>query len=627
MINNYLTQAFKSLNILDEDVYDFNEKDIDIVDDKINNNDDETIDVIDAEANDVSELKDSYVGKVIIDCNVCHSKIYKDKEKIVVCDENDCVNVDEECPYCASTEGFVIVGEIAPFNGDAETNEGVCNESLEEVAPNIRSNILSFPNGTYFYIDYENGKLFSGSAVGGSIVPEVSIDYDKDETFDANLNNLFDKMIEENPELLDDETLDEASDPNGRKLFKEFKVYVDGRLYETSHTEQRRDEIVKILKQTYPESDVTVEPYNHYESGYARKSLERIIAKQLADYGVDESLDEAHRESADEDEVRELTLYAENDSDTYHRMTMPTIKNLARKMKAGKFDKDLAVKAFLYVAEYAAKKYKKEFDGDDGVFYKFNPATREEVAKNLLDGSMEHIEGIANGEYNEALDVSDRVIIDTKEDGFLTKKHDLMKDGYKVIGTGDGKIIMAKPKKMDEAIENISIDTGDQVIDIATETKNEKEEETVETIKPVSDDTKEEIKNNNDIDIDVDEFDEETFDELSEEYLKKNYSNVESYKTSCVKSNGNTLRLEGVITFKSGNKKATNFVFESACITKDGIAKFNGKNEEIAKGKKSYTMVGSLKDNKFIAESLHYNYRAKDVNGEKKRIFGTSKKR
>ena len=167
---------------------------------------------------------------------------------------------------------------------DIETaliDEGILNESLSEVAPDIRSNVLSFPNGTYFYIDYENGKLFSGSAVGGSIVPEVSIDYDKDETFDANLNKLFDKMIEEDPELLDDEPLEEANDKSDKKLFKEFKIYVDGRLFEISHTEQRKDEIVPILKQLYPDSEIIVKPYNHYESGVARKSLERIIANQI----------------------------------------------------------------------------------------------------------------------------------------------------------------------------------------------------------------------------------------------------------------------------------------------------------------------------------------------------------
>lgn len=83
------------------------------------------------------------------------------------------------------------------------------------------------------------------------------------------------------------ESLEENT--SDRKLFKEFKVYVDGRMYEISHTAKRKDEIINILKQTYPDSEIEAIPYNHYESGYERQRLERIIAAQLA-----ESLNEAN---------------------------------------------------------------------------------------------------------------------------------------------------------------------------------------------------------------------------------------------------------------------------------------------------------------------------------------------
>lgn len=111
-------------------------------------------------------------------------------------------------------------------------------------------------------------------------------------------------------------------------------------------------------------------------------------------YKPKEAVTEAHKEQADEDAVRELVLYAENDSRIYHNKTLPVIANLKRKVAKGVFDKELAVKAFQYVADDAAKQYKKEFPAEeDGTYdYNFNPATREEAARQLLDRYMEQIE-------------------------------------------------------------------------------------------------------------------------------------------------------------------------------------------------------------------------------------------
>lgn len=47
---------------------------------------------------------------------------------------------------------------------------------------------------------------------------------------------------------------------------------------------------------------------------------------------------------------------------------------------------------------------------------------------------------------NEDADVTDQVIIKVREPGFIDKKHELQDKGYKVIGSGEGVLIMAKPK-------------------------------------------------------------------------------------------------------------------------------------------------------------------------------------
>lgn len=65
---------------------------------------------------------------------------------------------------------------------------------------------------------------------------------------------------------------------------------------------------------------------------------------------------------------------------------------------------------------------------------------------------VESLKGIKMNKRNlkEAQDVTDQVIIKTNEPGFLTKKKELQDKGYKVLWTGEGKICMAKPKKLTE---------------------------------------------------------------------------------------------------------------------------------------------------------------------------------
>lgn len=87
----------------------------------------------------------------------------------------------------------------------------------------------------------------------------------------------------------------------------------------------------------------------------------------------------------------ELALYTENTSQVYNNATMPTIRNLEKKFKKGNYNKDKAVKAWEYVAEYAAKLYHKEFGGGCRWFDAFNKATRQAVA--------EHLESVYFDEY------------------------------------------------------------------------------------------------------------------------------------------------------------------------------------------------------------------------------------
>ena len=193
---------------------------------------------------------------------------------------------------------------------------------------------------------------------------------------------------------------------------------------------------------------------------------------------------------------------------------------------------------------------------------------------------------------------------------------------------------------LEESLENIDIETEHDIIHVNSEDKVESDEEMLAPLEP---EVKEEIEEPEEEieepeeeeefpedeyeDVDVEDFDEETFDNMGESYLKNVYENVDSFKSSSVKESGNKWIVEGVIGFKSGKKKNTQFVFEAFSKTKNGTLTFNGYNKQISRGNKSFTLKGAVDCKKFFTESLRYNYKQKDANGKSVRVYGTVKRK
>lgn len=126
MSYEYLSEAFKKLNLLQEQTFDASLDGINKLGDFMEEDDAKDVArVIDPEAEYEEDVKPSYIGKVIINCNVCHSYIFENKEDIIV-DEDGTVNSEMECPYCGEVAGFAIVGKICPFEDEkAEVEEPV----------------------------------------------------------------------------------------------------------------------------------------------------------------------------------------------------------------------------------------------------------------------------------------------------------------------------------------------------------------------------------------------------------------------------------------------------------------------------------------------------------------------
>jgi len=216
----------------------------------------------------------------------------------------------------------------------------------------------------------------------------------------------------------------------------------------------------------------------------------------------------------------------------------------------------------------------------------------------------------------------------------------------------NSKLASDDSKKLDESIEEVEVKTEDGEVEVEKEDnkitiefkEENKEENGLEQIAPLSDEDIREIENGSKADIDleveepieddenaeegdIDDFDEEGFENISESFLTRVYDNVKSFRVNEVKENENKgLVIEGLITFESGKQTKTSFVFENAKKTKRGKTLFEGRNTMFSKSNKAFLLKGNVSDNSFVCESLTYNYNASNINesnqSETIRVYG-----
>lgn len=205
MENNYLTEAFKKLSLL-EDEFNFSaDKDaIDelsyFVSDDIDEIPEETI--IDPEAHEEDELQDHYIGKVVMECQCCHSRMYKDPAEVAIDDDSGLANIEEECPICGNTCGYTVIGEIKPFDGTPEVKDDIEpeEEPVEEEDIKLSESVKSALKKINEDIDKVTVKTDDG---------EVKVD-NNDGRVTVDFSNENDIPVEENAESivpLDDDTM------------------------------------------------------------------------------------------------------------------------------------------------------------------------------------------------------------------------------------------------------------------------------------------------------------------------------------------------------------------------------------------------------------------------------------
>ena len=90
--------------------------------------------------------------------------------------------------------------------------------------------------------------------------------------------------------------------------------------------------------------------------------------------------------------IREIVLYTTNDGTLYRQQAKSIIANLAKKKAKGVYNRALAVKGFVYLAESGIKKYKHEFD----MVATFSASDKRSIAIHMLSHYQDEIDDEAN---------------------------------------------------------------------------------------------------------------------------------------------------------------------------------------------------------------------------------------
>ena len=481
MENLILQEAFQQLNMLNEE--DFNisnnsEEGIEELKDFVDNDEEiDTLDIIDPETEDEEELEDSYIDKVILDCTVCHSKLYKNADEVNVDEEEgELANVGEECPYCYSSDGYKVIGQVVPFS---ETEVDVEVEPKEDDSDDIE--------------DIE-GDLEDIENIEEDDEDKVEESFSRQRMNEAFTYFGFDCPPGSGCAARVKDTLEKVGFTNFKEMDFRNRDYGDGLLYIGFEHEVGQGSVTK-----------------------AKDALSKVGLKP----------------------VKEID----------NRDTETMVKGIP----------------FRHVS-------------DDGETVGYS-ASRQ-----------------SHDKFQESLE---KIDIETEHDNIHVETEEKVEAG-------------------EEMIAPVEPEVEDEIMGVEDEVPMDEFSPDMEKEAPAEEGEDEFA------DYDLEDFDEESFDDLGESYLRNVYGNVESYKTTSAKVNGDSLVLEGVIKFNSGNEKKTEFIFEAKDATKSGKVRFVGRNPQINESKRAFTLFGRFEGRQLFSESLKYNYRQKTDEGFK-RVSGTAK--
>lgn len=609
-MNAYIEDAFTRLNALTEDTFELTDTGVE----KLKEFEEEPIDdeiiITDIDAEEEDDLEDSYLGKVILDCDVCHALFYKDKDDVVIDEDTELANVGEECPYCASESGYKIIGQVAEFCKE-------CDDKKDEVKDEEEISVDEK--------DFNESlrKTPSKKAVVKKLT-EARDRTSKRDRIDARRDDRVERAKKAFNRVRDDSDADRDYRLKKAGLKESDDSYI-------ANARKFADEIGKMTKEQA--ARWYYKEYGFHKQGPADKAEKIVYDALRKQLGLRESkCNESDKPTATS--IEDAQKWVDYDMKRYGRISKKT-QDLVDKagfqiiksdhgqyeVAAGKFESRNRKPVGSRLKEAPIYGLETQYDARQSFHGKAQVETDNRGNETLYSYGTPVAKINARGKVS---------LLPRWDESQTTLRH--VKEFLKQHGLKADSLAQIKKDYLKEDFERVDIETDREKMSMTADkdgkvtvtTEPRKEDHDAEMVEPLELDTKAEIEDNS-IDIDVDDFSEEEFDELGESYLKKVYENVDGYKTTGVKRLRNGIKVEGLIKFASGNSKKTSFAFEAKEATKSGNIRLIGENLEITRGKKAFSLVGRVDGKKLISESLNYNYRTKDSTGKSQRINGTVK--
>lgn len=636
-----MLEAFRALNALNEDIFSLDAEGVSKLSDFTQNDDlEDDVQIIDPEAETEDDLQDNYIGKVILDCCVCHSKLYKDKSEVNVDEAGELANVGEECPYCFTPDGFKVIGEVVAFGEESkededssehsneESDEDAAQESADDEDENVISESLNESN-----IPAAFGGTIRGC--GGSTNRNTHNMLNGKQTKKVLAKDLKPGMVTNTGKInivrdcgnsmeiryLGGDSDNVRHDMEYEVLDESFNAQLnEGNTVDiASFLNAHMDKIIPILKKIWPKNLTASQQQeiknnlrliqgstegnklNKLHTEVNRKDPEQTNDDEIKNTSMareesDESISEGifGFKSRKEKEAERQARIAKNNADFEAQMKAEEERERAKGARIAQEWKDIEARKRQTVQAEERAYYNKlkgsnpSNTGHTGVNYSGGDYYSESINESIDDLSM-----TANGTH---LDISE------EDSGKVTVTME--------PATNDNGGEMIAPVSPESEAEIMADEVTDPTMDISDEELGFED--------PVPEE-------NSEVDADFDEFDEESMDGLGESYFKRVYENVNSFKTTAVKTSGNSMIIEGLLEFNSGNKKNTSFVFEALDATKTGKFRFVGDNKELTEGKKAFMLTGTINNNKLMVESMNYNYKHTDAEGKTSRVYGTER--
>jgi len=520
------------------------------------------------------------MGKVILDCNVCHSLLYKDPEEVI--EDGEDVNVDEECPFCYSQSGFKVVGQVKPFVREDEEEEDEEGEEPEEAEE------------------------------------EETDEEEKEEKVEESFKS------RKRTRRIVEACKNTRKKLGGKKPVDEFLdfgcVNAQGQTIGlgfgggTGISQGGATSAVPGMGEDLDECDVQEELTPEEQKRKDRIESKGVIrSKDREEYNELRKKEKGIEEACEDGECKD-----EKCKDEKCESKMPRRRRPVKEAKGGSdflsdadkmFDfqslgKDEFLKSYSYLSD-------EEYDATQKAFKSVDKDLLAEFKKAVAKAKKDKVE--VGSDCKELVDVCKKMAKGGLKEAF--NKVDIETDDQHLMMDSDetGRVtITTEPKQEDEfGGEDMGDETlGSVDLDVQQEIETNSEEgseedEMGEDELSLDDEESGEEEGGED---EFDEFDEESFDELGESYLKKVYENVNSYKTTSIKQSGKQFIVEGIIEFKSGSKKNTSFVFES--LKRRNKTILEGFNKQIARANKSFRVTCNVTDKKLVCERLNYRYRS-----------------